>query len=258
MNYLPAPKRVAVIGRNPRPIVELLVAKGFGIVHSKPDAVISFGGDGTIVHSERVHPGVPKLCVRAGKACVKCSLSKVENYSRREHDKSFYCLNCVARALEKVAAGKAAIREEAKLVGTAHYSRGQRNLVHSATALNEAQVHNKSPIHALRCRVLVGDEVVAPIFLGDGVIVATPFGASGYFNAVTRHIFSKGFGVAFNNGIHPRAPLFLDDLKAGVRIEVLRRHGLFVADNYPETVTLVEGDFVTVEEAPEKARIIVV
>ncbi len=263
MKVFKLPERVAVVGRFADLLFEVLEAKGFSVVPSrpgrtKPDMAVSFGGDGTILYSEKILPGVPKLCVRASKACIKCSVSKLDKYRPRAHEEnSFYCMNCVKGALDKVLAGKARLREEQKLLATAHYTAGGRRRTYSAMALNEVQVHNKKPTHALRCAVTVGKRVVAPLFIGDGVIVATPFGATGYFNAVTRHVFSKGFGIAFNNGIRPIAPIFLDNLRQKVRIDALRRHGLFVADNFSRTITLTEGDYVEVEQANEPARFVV-
>ena len=258
MNSFQAPRRVAVVGRFADSLFTALEESGFKLVQERPDMVVSFGGDGTILYSEKLFPGFPKLCVRASKACVKCSISRLEKFEAHVHERSFYCMNCVENALERVAAGKARVKEEPKLLGKAFFKRKGDWKVHSALGLNEVQVHNKKPTHALRCRVSVGTRVVAPIFMGDGVLVSTPFGATGYFNAVTRHLFSTGFGIAFNNGIRPKAPVFLDNLRQKVRIDVLRRHGWFVADNFAETLTLLEGDYVTVEKADEPARFVVV
>lgn len=238
--------------------VQALEKSGFRVVRTRPEMVVSFGGDGTILYSEKLFPSVPKLCVRASKACVKCSVSHLEKYEEHSHERSFYCMNCLQKGLEKIAAGRATVREEPKLLGKAFFKSKGGWKTRAAIALNEVQVHNKKPTHALRCRVMVGERVLAPVFLGDGVIVATPFGASGYFNAVTRHAFSKGFGIAFNNGIRPLAPVFLDDLRQKIRIDVLRRHGWFVADNFAETLTLLEGDYVTVEKAPAPGRFLTV
>jgi NAD kinase len=257
MKPFAAPKRVIITGRPAPALRKLLKERGVEVVRAKPDMVISFGGDGTILFSEKKFPGVPKLCVRASKGCAKCTISRVERFELPEHEKVFYCLNCIAAALDRIVGGTAVIREEPKLLGKVFYTRNGRQRTQEAIALNEVQVHNKRPTHALRCRVKVGDETVAPVFMGDGVIVATPFGASGYFNAVTRHVFKKGFGIAFNNGIYHRAPLFLDDLKKRVTIEVIRRQGLFIADNFESTVVMLEGDFVTVEQADEPARFVV-
>ncbi len=257
MAQFPAPKRVAVIGRSKSVLFAMLKKRGMQLVSSKPDMVVSYGGDGTILYTEKLFPAVPKLCIRAAKGCARCTMRHAGGIELPEHERVFYCLNCIAEALDAIAAGKAQLLEEPKLLGTVNYTRGGKRRVQRAIALNEVQIHNKRPTHALRCRVKVGGETVAPVFMGDGVIVATPFGASGYFNAVTRHVFKKGFGIAFNNGIYHRAPLFLDDLKRKVTIEVIRRHGLFIADNFESTIVMLEGDYVTIEQAKDPARFVV-
>ena len=45
----------------------------FKVVKSNPDVVISYGGDGTLLFSEREFPGAPKALIRNSQICNKCA-----------------------------------------------------------------------------------------------------------------------------------------------------------------------------------------
>lgn len=225
---------------------KLVKKNGFQIVQKAPDAVITVGGDGSILFSERAFPGVPKLCFRYSKVCARCS------NTGSKHLQMFFCGKCVVKAVRKLSESKKiVVKLERKLEGTAITRRGVRKKL---LALNEVQVHNNSPLHAVRGSVFVNGKRKAE-FIGDGVIVATPYGSTGYFNAVTRKTFSHGIGVAFNNPTKPIKPLFLKNSDK-VRIILSRRHGLMVADNDADTTLLDTGDSVTVKYSNECAKFI--
>ena len=68
-------KRFAVVGKN-RKLAAALAGKmqklGFALDRKKPEFVVSLGGDGTLLHAERLYPGVPKLLSRDSALCQKC------------------------------------------------------------------------------------------------------------------------------------------------------------------------------------------
>ena len=70
--------RVALVGDSVTKIRSVIrkAAPSLKFVKESPDAVISFGGDGTILLSERLFPGVPKLNVRDRGDCMSCEAGR--------------------------------------------------------------------------------------------------------------------------------------------------------------------------------------
>ena len=59
--------RIAIVGRERKVVQEYkkeIRKSGIVYTDTKPDIVISLGGDGTILLAERWFPGVPKLPIR--------------------------------------------------------------------------------------------------------------------------------------------------------------------------------------------------
>lgn len=243
--FAPAPRKAAVVGRKVALGKKLLLAAGFALDEKRPQLVLCVGGDGSVLHAERRYPGVPKLVLRDSLTCGRC-----DKFGSL-HFKLFHCPRCAGRALARIrGAKKVRVALERKLEGTATTARGKLRLL----ALNEVQVHNNSPRHAIRGAVFSGNRKLAE-FIGDGVIVATPYGSTGYFYAASKKKFSKGMGIAFNNPTKKLAPIIVGE-KSVVRIVLSRRHGLFVADNNPKTKLLGAGDEVTVRYSKESARFV--
>ena len=60
-------KKFAIVGKDfekVENIKEKLLGRGFEFTEDDPDVVVSYGGDGMFLISERVFPGVPKILVR--------------------------------------------------------------------------------------------------------------------------------------------------------------------------------------------------
>ena len=68
----------------------LLTKNGFQIVERNPDYVITLGGDGTVLFSERKFPQVPKLIIKRSRICRKCD----------------YAFSEVDKVLKKIKQGK--------------------------------------------------------------------------------------------------------------------------------------------------------
>ena len=60
---------VVVFRRDPSKVKKLLAKAGFELVEEDPDFVVCYGGDGTVLFSERKFPGVPKLIIKTSRAC---------------------------------------------------------------------------------------------------------------------------------------------------------------------------------------------
>lgn len=212
--------RITLFGKNSENIEGLVRSFGFRIVSSNPDLIITYGGDGTLLASERHFPKVPKLPIRDSKVCIKCS----------EH---------TDEVLLKLLTHKK-IRPEKfpKLEATSGNTAMQ--------ALNDIVLRNSSQIHALRFNVFKNTQLLDPIVVvGDGIVASTPFGSTGYFKSVTKETFKEGFFLAFNNTIEDIRPLEFkkDD---SIRITIVRGPGTLSVDNNPNFISIKNGNSIQI------------
>jgi hypothetical protein len=112
-----------------------------------------------------------------------------------------------------------------------------------------------TPTRAIRFDVSVDGRPVATDVIGDGVIVATPYGSTGYFRVITGRRFSKGLGIALNNSDKEVKYHFADE-NAEVQVRIDRGPALMCADNNTTMVPLQERDVVIVRKASGVARLI--
>lgn len=215
--------KVLITGKNAQNIIELVKSQSFEIVKKNPDAVISFGGDGTLLASERIYPGVPKLPIRDSSICKKCS----------KHDEKILLKNLLD--------GKLKLKEYAKLETTVFYKK--------LIALNDFIIRNITPIHAIRFKTSKTDKLL----IGDGIVVSTPFGSTGYFKSITRKTFERGFGLAFNNTTEKIAPIFLKGSE--IKFELIRGKATLSFDNNPDIFTIDEGSELVFKLSDSVARI---
>lgn len=222
--------KVAVVSQNDRKIIEKLLKKHkFRIVKKNPDVVICSGGDGTILISERLYPSVPKLAIKTSKICRKCDYSPAQ----------------LEGILELLKEKKYKIIEEKKI--KAEFK--GKELV----ALNEIQVRHISPTVALRFSIFVDGKSYENL-IGDGVIVATPFGSTGYYKSAGGKEFKKGIGIVFNNLYSSGKKSLVVSEKSKIRVKVERDRGLLIRDNDEKFVELKAGDEVTISLAKDEAK----
>lgn len=204
--------------------------------NNKPDFVITYGGDGTILFSERRYPGIPKITIRGSKRGIKC------NYSENE----------LEDVLIKIDNGTYKIKEEIKLETT---FQGKKYL-----SLNEVQIHNSSPIKAIRFSIYVDNTPLFEDIIGDGAVIATPFGSSAYFSSIGGEKFDKGIGIGLNNpyNVKSRKPIIVDsDFDPEILIKILRDDGLLLFDNDDNIVKIKGGDEIKVEISKITAKFVI-
>lgn len=220
--------RVALVGRDLEEVEPLLGEFGLILDPSSPEVIISNGGDGALLGAEREFPGVPKLGLRNSKT------------SDRHADTN------TREILEKLTLGKLKERSFTKLEATV----GSRSLI----GLNDIILHNKILTSALRYEVQINGRGHIGEIVGDGLIVATPFGSSAYYRSITHSIFQVGIGLAFNNSIEPVDHLVLRE-DCTIVATILRGPAQVAADNDPDWIDLEEGGQVTIRKAEGVARI---
>lgn len=219
--------RTVLFGENAKKIESLVKELGFEIVKESPEVVVSYGGDGTLLSSERQYPSISKLPIRDSQFCHKCP---------SHEDKAL---------LTKLSNRKLQLRGYRKL----HTNLYSKDLY----ALNDFVVRNEEATHAIRFKVLT-DGIPGPLFIGDGVVVATPFGSTGYFKSIAQQSFDLGFGLAFNNTTVRTHPIYFDENDtAGFKL--VRGKGVLTFDNSPETFHLSEGTVLEFKLSQQVAKI---
>jgi NAD+ kinase len=214
-------------------ISHLLRKFGFELVESKPDLVVACGGDGTILYSERVFPGVPKLVIKTTRLCRKY------DYAPADLDK----------IIQKIKNNDYDILHEMKLEA---YCKNDK-----LVGLNEIQIRNRDPTRAIRFSVSAARKKF-DLVIGDGVIISTPFGSTGYYAAAGGTEFKKGIGVCFNNP-HPRAErAFVIPENSEVKVKIIRDRGHLAADNDEKLINVKAGDTVLIRKSKQLARFVLV
>lgn len=227
--------KILLYGKNAKNIEPLVKNLNFEVVTSNPNVIISYGGDGTLLSSEKEYPGILKLPIRNSQLCIQCV---------NHQDKV---------VLEKLLKSKLKLQEHQKLQTTFLYK--------DFYALNDFVIRNSNPTHTIRFKVTSTAShperpkgVEGSLIIGDGVVISTPFGSTGYFKSITRQTFTKGFGVAFNNTTEDIPPLLLDE-NSEVNFNLIRGKATLSYDNSPEIFTIDEGSQLEFKLSDQVAKI---
>lgn len=216
--------KVLLFGKYAKNIEDLVKSLDFEIVKENSQLVISYGGDGTLLSSEREYPGIPKLPLRNSQVCNKCSLHEDEIM------------------LKKLLEGKLQLKEYKKL---------ETKILHkNFYALNDFVIRNSLPTRAIRFRVSINNQLL----IGDGIVVSTSFGSTGYFKSITDQTFEKGIGIAFNNTTEEVLPVILDD-QDSVTFKLIRGKATLSFDNNPDVFEIEENSELTFKSSNKEAKI---
>ncbi len=218
-----------------RKIIQILGTHCHDMDTSQPDFVITLGGDGTVLYSERKYPCIPKITVRGSKGGSKCLYTESE----------------LEDVLLKIEDGEYKLLEERKL--------DTRFQEKSYLSLNEVQLHNSSPIKAIRFSIYVNNLIMFDNIIGDGVVIATPFGSTAYYSSIGGKEFNKGIGIGLNNPykFRHRRPVIVDE-DSRIHIEILRDDGLLLFDNDDKIIKVKGGDEISVKNSRETAKFVII
>lgn len=222
--------KVKIFGDAKSDIENLVKETGFEIVENNPEFVVSYGGDGTVMRSEGMDPGIPKILLRNSVICKKCS-----DFSNEE-------------VLKRVKSGSYKLERLIKLEAIS----GDKKLI----ATNDIIVHNQNPRHGIRYKLLINEKPYTREVIGDGIVVATPFGSTGYYRSITDSFFEIGMGLAFNNSTEQADHMVLQD-NSVFELTVTRGPAEVFADNNSESIVLNEGDKILIKKSEEFAQIVV-
>lgn len=222
--------RVALCGRNLNDLIPLLDAYDVELVKDDPQLVISYGGDGALLGAERDYPGVLKCPIRDSRSTPKCP----------EHTEEKILAKLFNNELKETPLTKVSAELE-----------GQP----ACTGLNDVVINRLIISSALRYRIWLDDQLYAHQVVGDGLVVATPFGSTGYYRSITHSLFHLGLGLAFNNSTEPVNHLVIEDHRE-IKVEILRGPAVLVADNDPVEREVAKGSVIKIARAAGNARII--
>lgn len=244
----PPIKQLLIVGKNASAVRELqqdLAKHGFTVRSKHPQAVVSLGGDGTYLIAERKYPGIPKILIRDSKVCHQCSDDDA-------HDIFYQLRRGEYRIEEHFKLEAAIIRKQDR---NANSKNKHQDKAAALVAANDITIRNKLPTEALRFTVACTTAPADGELIGDGLVVATPYGSTGYFHSITRQQFKKGIGVAFNNTAAPRRHLLLSD-SAVITVTIVRNSAHVAADNNRSLKTVREGDRIIIRKSKSIARLI--
>jgi len=221
--------KVIVFGDKKEEIIPELKAGGFEVVETDGDWVVSYGGDGTYMRAEHAFPGIPKLLLKGSRICKLCENGKPADIFLRIRNNQFRIEECIK--LE-------AFTKSKKIIAT-----------------NDIVIHNADPRHGIRYRIIADGKELGADVIGDGVVVATPMGSTGYYRSITDSSFAVGIGLAFNNSTEQSDHVVLKD-DVDIRVTITRGPAVVFGDNQEESVALEAGDEVLIKKSSEIARLV--
>ncbi|MDO8460423.1 MAG: hypothetical protein Q7S74_04900 [Nanoarchaeota archaeon] len=221
--------KIVIVSREKESINELKeeildIDDSVKIVEKDPDIVISYGGDGTFLVAERLFPSIPKLLLRKSSICKLCE------------DGNTY--EIIKRVIEGKIIKNIYPKLEAKI----------NSRLIPLKSINDIIIRNKNQYESLRFDTIINDQTMQNI-IGDGVVISTPFGSTGYFYSITRKNFEKGIGIAFNNPTSHQDYIIKDDLN--IKIKISRGEAIISFDNIPEIHESKEGDIIEIFTSKE-------
>lgn len=217
-------KTYTIVGKDSEHIDKIFQDKGYVRDDINPEVVISYGGDGTLLLSEHLFPSIPKLFLK------NTLIGKL----------GFKEPNDIV--LEKFFTGQLEIKEYFKIQAEV---KGQHVL-----AVNEFSLKNKNPRHGIRFDVYINDRKVLNHIIGDGLMVSTPIGSTGYYKSITRSTFELGLGLAFNNTIEQYNHMVLKE-DSVIKVVMLRGPGFCYVDNHEGEIDVEEGDEILIRKSGE-------
>ena len=174
------------------------------------DLAVVFGGDGTILQAARylAPRGIPAIGVNLGKFgfLAGCLLDGCETM------------------IDGALAGTMPVIDRTMLEATALRADGSRE---DLTALNDIVVTASRPTRMIGVRLSINDQPVSS-FLGDGLIVSTATGSTGYNLSSGGPIVTPREDVIIVNPLAPHTlairPMVISSAES-VEVEVTSRHG---------------------------------
>ncbi len=198
---------------------------GIKVDKRRPDFVITYGGDGTILKAEHRYPGIPKIPIRKSRVCSMCISYGSDN---------------IRDILNRLKTGKYKLKKTNKVEAVFKSK--------TIVGLNEVQIHNKDPRKAVRFDLAIQGKKF-PEVVGDGVVFATSYGSTAYYRSLGLSSFKTGIKIGFNNVYPRKKPITLNGV---AEVKILREKALLIADN-EISLELKPGDVVKIKKSDQQA-----
>jgi NAD+ kinase len=196
---------------------------------ARAEFIVCYGGDGTFLYGEHLYPGVPKILLRNSMLCSRCTQMTEETIltlvSQREFD-------IVKQSTLEVVTGQEKLR-------------GAYDITVGHGRINTT----------IRMRVAFNGVDHPEEIVGDGIVVSTPLGATGYYQSITRSTFKKGIGIAFNNSVNTTSHIVVEE-DTVIELRVTRGPGVVAADNVEELLTVDTGASLTITVGETPLRLV--
>lgn len=209
---------------------------------AQADFLVCFGGDGTILHAAKDANacGVPILGVNMGSVGFMAELENGE-----------------LAQLSKLPQGRYSL--EARMMLQVKVVRSGRT-VFTDVALNDAVV-TKGAVARVIDLAVYGDKVLISELAGDGVILSTPTGSTGYAMSAGGPIVEPTaeniiFTPICAHSLHAKPVILGPDRLISVRLEKDSRKSAYLSVDGGRAFKLVPGDRVEVSKAPNQTRLV--
>ena len=206
------------------------------------DCIIVLGGDGTLIRAVRKtrKMNIPLIGVNLGTLGYLCELE----------------MDNVYQGIDQLLIDNCTIEERLMLKGY------RKNANKGRTALNDIVIHRTGVMAILRLNVYVNDEFLVT-YDGDGVIVSSPTGSTGYNLSAGGPIIEPGANILALTPINAHSlnskGIILRDTDT-IEIEMVSRRGIedeaaFVSCDGERTAKLLAGDRFVIERANHSIKI---
>ncbi|MFH1612215.1 MAG: hypothetical protein ABIB46_00540 [bacterium] len=195
---------------------------GFKIVKKNPQIVIAFGGEGTFLKSEEIFPNIPKLFLRHHPDCKICQ--------KKEKHKMEKILSLLKKKKYKIIKK---VKLQAKI-------RNKKIIV-----MNDVNIHYKLPC-AIGLELKINGKSQGNA-LGDGLLISTPYGSTGYWKSITHKSFKKGIGIAF---ILPtiRQKKYILNENSKIKVLINKHKGVMTGDSIKKLIPFKNGDKIFIKK----------
>jgi NAD+ kinase len=220
--------KALIQGRYIEDIIPILKKYKINIVEKNPDIIITYGGDGTLLESDRLYPNIPKLPIRDVKTAPMCEK---------------HTLDGIIKAYTQ---NKLKMHELLKLTG--RLTNGSNEL----SGINDIFIHNVRRNSAIRYRLWIDNDLYLSEVASDCIGFASPHGSTGYFQSITHCVFKEGIGIAISNSREHVNHVIVKG-NSEIKIEILRGPAIMVADNNPNCIELDKGNELIISRSGEKS-----
>ena len=193
------------------------------------DVVICYGGDGTLLYGEQHIPGISKMMLRSTMLCEDCREQAVTDMLTALSQKNY--------TLES------------------HMKLEARSEHQTHLGLYDIMIGHSRINVSVRLRFAINGTEPPEAIVGDGSIISTPLGSTGYSQSITRSNFQSGIGIAFNNSVNTMSNLVVDE-DAKIDVTITRGRAVVTSDNNEDPEVIDTDAHITIQKSQQHASLV--